>query len=194
MKLPSSGRGLRPTGGVALKSRRTTSRDLEVFNSGSFNGAQQGGDNLFQFFSQEMSFDNRLVTGAPFSADVVTETIQTLPDGNRIVQRVEGRIYRDSHGRTRNERTFQMGGTSEQKQTIAIYDSVSGMRYTLDPETRIANKANSYVRLAPLKPPPPPAPVPPSASANVETPKKIRVSGGVLQGTAIKKVQPPYPP
>jgi TonB family protein len=175
-----------PTGGA--------SRVLEVFNSGSFNGSQQGGDNLFQFFSQEMSFDNRLVTGAPFSADIISETIQMLPDGNRIVQRIEGRIYRDSHGRTRNERIFQMGGTSEQKQTIAIYDSVSGMRYTLDPETRIAHKANSYLRLAPLKPPPPPTPVPPSASASVETPKKISVSGGVLQGTAIKKVQPPYPP
>src|SRR5262249_34902986 len=72
--------------------------------------------------------------------------------------------------------------------------SVGGMSYTLDPETRIARKANSYVRLAPLKPPPPPTPVSPSPSANVETPKKIRVSGGVLQGTVIKKVQPPYPP
>ena len=172
-----------PTGSV--------SRVLEAFNSAFVNAAQQGGDNLFQFFSQEMSFDNRLVTGAPFSADIVSETIQTLADGNRIVQRVEGRIYRDSQGRTRNERTFQMGGTSEQKQSIAIHDSVGGVSYTLDPETRSARKANSYVRAAPLQPS---TPVPPSAPANVEAPKKLTVSGGVLQGKAIKKVQPPYPP
>ncbi|MGH9934698.1 MAG: hypothetical protein ACREAM_00540, partial [Blastocatellia bacterium] len=82
-----------PTGGAL--------RIPEGFNSGLNNSAQQGGDSAFQFFSQEMSFDNRLVKGAPFSADVVTETIQTLPDGNRIVQRVEGRIYRDSQGRAR---------------------------------------------------------------------------------------------
>ncbi|MCI0524334.1 MAG: hypothetical protein L0Y75_03640, partial [Acidobacteria bacterium] len=63
----------------------------EGFSGGWVAGsAQQGGDNVFQFFSQEMSFDNRLVKGAPFSADIVSETVQTLPDGNRIVQRSEG--------------------------------------------------------------------------------------------------------
>src|SRR5262245_9179113 len=34
------------------------SRILEAFNNGFANAAQQGGDNLFQFFSQELSFDN----------------------------------------------------------------------------------------------------------------------------------------
>src|SRR5215813_3118052 len=136
-------------------------RTPELFNSGSFNGAQQGGDSAFQFFSQEMSFDNRLVKGAPFSADIVSETIQNLPDGNRIVQRVEGRIYRDSQGRTRNERTFQMGGTSEQKQTIAIFDPVGGVNYNLDPETRIARKTNAYVTPYQVT-----AVAPPSAPAN----------------------------
>jgi hypothetical protein len=70
--------------------------------------AWQSADSAFQFFSQEKSFDDRLVTGAPFSADVASETIQTLQDGTRIVQRFEGRIYRDSRGRTRSERTYQM--------------------------------------------------------------------------------------
>src|SRR5687767_11771942 len=62
----------------------------------------QSVDSAFQFFSQQKNFDDRLVTGAPFSADVVSETIQTLQDGTRIVQRFEGRIYRDSKGRTRS--------------------------------------------------------------------------------------------
>jgi TonB family protein len=167
------------------------SRLPEIFNGGFANAAQQGGDSAFQFFSQEMSFDNRLVKGAPFFADTVSETIQTLPDGNRIVQRSEGRIYRDSLGRTRSERTYQMGGTSEQKQTINIYDPVIGASYSLDPETKTARK-NSYIRIAPqTSPPPPPLP---SIKANAEAVKKLAVSGGVLQGKAIKKVQPPYPP
>jgi len=175
-----------PTGGAL--------RFPEGFNGGLNNGAQQGGDSAFQFFSQEMSFDNRLVKGAPFSADIVSETIQTLPDGNRIVQRIEGRLYRDSQGRTRNERTFQMGGTSEQKQTININDPVGGISYALDPETRTARKTNSYIRVAPPQSSPSPTPGSPTASANAEAPKKITVSGGVLQGSALRKVQPPYPP
>src|SRR5215510_12025662 len=43
-------------------------------------------------------------------------------------------------------------------------------------------------------PPPPPTSVPPTAETGEETPKKIKVSGGVLQGNAIKRVQPLYPP
>jgi TonB family protein len=154
-------------------------------------GSQQGGDSVFQFFSQEMSFENRLVKGAPFSADIVSETVQTLADGNRIVQRSEGRVYRDSQGRTRNERTFQMGGSSEQKQTINIFDPVANVNYILEPETRTARKMNTFARVP--APPPPPTFIP-SAPANAEAPKKITVSGGVLQGSAIRKVQPPYPP
>jgi TonB family protein len=179
------------------------------------NAAQQGGDSVFQFFSQEMSFDNRLVKGAPFSAEIVSETIQNLPDGNRIVQRSEGRIYRDSQGRTRSERTYQMGGSSEQKQVISIRDSVAGASYSLDPETRIARKNTYYVAMPGMTPSdwiftPPFNPNAPSDAPRRSTinqlapaedapdttaqPKKLNVSGGVLQGTAIKKVQPVYPP
>jgi TonB family protein len=285
-------------------------RTSQLFNSGSFNGAQQGGESAFQFFSQEMSFDNRLVKGAPFSADILSETVQALPDGNRIVQRSEGRIYRDSQGRTRNERTYQMGGSSEQRQVININDPVAGVSYGLDPETKIARKNFNNFGMAPTSdlfltppfnpdapsqqprgvsvgvpggvskgvtggevlvkpqpiypataklinasgevqvsivigengrvveakaikghpalrsaaedaarkwvfkptlldgkpvkqpgtltfvfmPPPPPTSDPPAASSSAETPEKLNVSGGVLQGNAIKRVQPPYPP
>ena len=46
---------------------------------------------------------------------------------------------------------------------------------------------------APPPPPPPPTPAP-EPTPKPEPPKKINVSGGVLQGSALKKVQPPYPP
>ncbi len=39
----------------------------------------------------------------------------------------------------------------------------------------------------------PPVPVTPAAPAPAEAPKQIRVSSAVLQASAIKKVQPPYP-
>jgi periplasmic protein TonB len=42
-------------------------------------------------------------------------------------------------------------------------------------------------------PPPPPPPTKPEPTA-APAPKKLPVSGGVLQGMAINRVQPPYPP
>jgi TonB family protein len=193
-------------------------RIQEAIDSEFANAGQQGGDSVFQFFSQEMSFDHRLVKGAPFSADIVSETNQSLPDGNRIIQRSEGRIYRDSQGRTRSERVYQMGGSSEQKQVISIRDSGAGASYSLDPETKIARKNTYYFATPGMTLPPdwiftPPfnpnapsdaprrrqiqqlAPAPAPASPDTPVPsKKLTVSGGVLQGKAIKKVQPPYPP
>jgi len=44
------------------------------------------------------------------------------------------------------------------------------------------------------EPPPPPPPKPPEPTPTPAPPKKLTVSGGVLQGKAINKVQPPYPP
>jgi TonB family protein len=150
----------------------------------------QSVDSAFQFFSQQKNFDDRLVTGAPFSADVVSETIQTLQDGTRIVQRFEGRIYRDSKGRTRNERTYQMGGTSEQKQTINIYDPVDGASYRFDSDTRTGRKFD-YPKVAP--PPQLQTPVSPSASANAKDSRKGNAPR-VTPGQALKKIQPSYPP
>jgi protein TonB len=43
-------------------------------------------------------------------------------------------------------------------------------------------------------PPPPPPPPKPEPTPTPAPPKRITVSGGVLQGSAIKKIQPPYPP
>jgi TonB family protein len=142
-------------------------------NSSMIKGARIGGGSAFQFFSQEMSFDNNLTAGEPFSADVVSETTQTLADGTRIIQSFAGRIYRDSQGRTRTERAFRMGGTSESIQTIAIYDPVGGASYNLDPETRIAQKTEVPVRVAPPRPP---------------------AGSEVMPGLAIRRFSPPYPP
>jgi hypothetical protein len=44
-----------------------------------------------------------VVRGAPYSATMVTETTQVLPDGNRIRQTTTSRFFRDSEGRVRSE-------------------------------------------------------------------------------------------
>jgi TonB family protein len=168
------------------------SESIEV---SAIDSARIGGSIAFQFFSQEMSFDNNLVIGAPFSADVGSETIQTLADGTRIVQSFAGRIYRDNQGRTRHERAFRMGGTSESIQTITIYDPVGGASYILDPKTRTAHKTDVPVRnrMHP-RPPSPSASASPSVSANTESSKKASLRSEVIPGMAIRKAAPEYPP
>ena len=54
----------------------------------------------------------RLVTGAPYSALGTSETITTLPDGNRIVRQNTVRLWRDSDGRTRAEYSLSSIGGS----------------------------------------------------------------------------------
>jgi len=49
------------------------------------------------------------VTGVPYSAEQVTEHLQTLADGTRITQPSQKvMFYRDSQGRTRTERSFPL--------------------------------------------------------------------------------------
>src|SRR6266540_1531860 len=47
--------------------------------------------------------ETRTLKGAPYSAEVVNEHTQQLADGNRIVERSTGRVYRDKEGRVRRE-------------------------------------------------------------------------------------------
>jgi TonB family protein len=56
----------------------------------------------------------------------------------------------------------------------------------------LTDTASVDALLAPPPPPPPPPPEPKPTPTPV--PKMIRQSGGVLQGSALKRVQPPYPP
>src|SRR5690349_14993935 len=86
----------------------------------------------FEFVSGQL-ISGPPVKGAPYSAEAVNETVQTLADGNRIVQRSSSMQYRDADGRERREETSAMGA-------IFITDPVAGARYTLHPENRIAEK------------------------------------------------------
>jgi len=102
------------------------------------------GDNTFVFVSSEMSFDGKMVKGAPYSAQAVTEMIQTLADGNRIVRRSNASVYRDSEGRTRREQSINHVGSfaasGEPQQTIFINDPVAQVNYILDTKNRTARR------------------------------------------------------
>lgn len=96
------------------------------------------------FFATE-SFGGKVVKGAPYSAEAVTETIQTLGDGNRIVNRMSSVIYRDSEGRTRREQSLKglgiFGSGEEPFKTIFINDPVAGVTFALDSRSHTAHKS-----------------------------------------------------
>ena len=74
----------------------------------------------------------QVVQGAPYCADAVHETVQTLADGNRIVQRQPSRQCRDGQGRTRQE--VMAAG----KRNVYLRDPVAQEAWMLDVEARQA--------------------------------------------------------
>jgi len=102
-------------------------------------------DKDFIFVASEVNFGGKVVKGAPYSAEAVTETTQTLGDGNRIINKTTSMQYRDGEGRTRREQTIKMlgplAGGGEPLQTIFINDPVAGVTYSLDSRTHVARKS-----------------------------------------------------
>jgi hypothetical protein len=89
--------------------------------------------------------EGKVVTGAPYSAQAVTETSQVLADGNRITRKSLSLIARDGQGRTRREQNLdKVGpwstGNPETSTTVFINDPVSGTRYTLESNSHAAVK------------------------------------------------------
>jgi hypothetical protein len=86
----------------------------------------------------------KVVTGAPYSAVGVTETKQTLADGNTIDRKVQANIYRDSQGRTRRETTFPglgpLAASGQTHSVVMIHDPVASAGYILHPDTKIAEQ------------------------------------------------------
>ena len=70
------------------------------------------------------------VKGAPYSADGVTETAQTLGDGTHINRRESYTIYRDGEGRIRRE----------SGDDVWISDPVANVSYVLNSKQQMARK------------------------------------------------------
>lgn len=87
----------------------------------------------------------RTVKNAPYSADIVTETTQALPDGNRIRQTSTSRFYRDSDGRTRREQSLaalnRVAPNANLPQVVFISDPVAGADYALNVSNKTATRS-----------------------------------------------------
>src|SRR5215467_16252106 len=100
--------------------------------------AQRGGPGEPAVFTRA-NIQSEVVKGAPYSAEIVNESSQTLSNGNHIFRRTTSRVYRDSEGRTRREEDRPNGSPG-----ISISDPVAGVSWSLDPGTHVAWKTASF--------------------------------------------------
>ncbi|HKW99038.1 MAG TPA: hypothetical protein VJN43_14960 [Bryobacteraceae bacterium] len=149
--------GVISAGSAIIRAQEPT--DVIIHKEVKIAGPGEGGDVLFfrqgaepgpitmDFIGAEMSFSDQPVKGAPYMADAVTETTQTLADGNHISRKSTSTIYRDSEGRTRREETMAAIGpwaaAGNPPQTIFIHDPVAGSNYVLNPQSHSARKLAS---------------------------------------------------
>lgn len=76
-----------------------------------------------------------VIKGAPYSATISNESVQTLSDGTHIVQSSDGSAARDSQGRTRQDAPLPMIGglaATDAPHLVMIQDPVAGVAYTLN--------------------------------------------------------------
>jgi hypothetical protein len=88
------------------------------------------------------------VKNAPYSAAAISASVQVLADGNRIVKETRTLLYRDSYGRTRQERNGPHGTR------VYVFDPNEDRSFALNPDKRTS------IRI-PRVPAPPAPPAPP---------------------------------
>ncbi len=97
-----------------------------------------GGD--FALERAEFGISNKVVQGAPYSAQATTQFTQALANGDHIQRTTTALVARDSQGRTRTERSFgAIGALSAGPgagRTVMIFDPVAGKSYVLDPASK----------------------------------------------------------
>jgi hypothetical protein len=135
----------------------------------------------------------KIIKGAPYFADVVIESTQELPDGNRILNRTTGRVYRDGEGRVRREENRAHGQSGQG--SITITDPVANVSVAMDPETKTAWRTASGTARAIVGLGGRGGAV--ARSTNVdpaELERRRRIEAEIAAGTARTVAPPPPPP
>jgi hypothetical protein len=133
-------------GGASAQSGSDSSIDPVVLAKTIAQTAQAsgGGGGAVAFSTSVVGSYSKPVTGAPYSAQIVTESVQPFADGNSITHTSTSTVYRDSLGRTRHEQNINVVGPVQLSgspiQFITIDDPVSGVHYTLNPSKMIATQ------------------------------------------------------
>src|SRR5262245_48169032 len=97
-----------------------------------------------EFTAAPIAFDTATVSGAPYTAEAVTEFVQTLADGNRIARQSKAQLARDTAGRTRREEGLAMLGpmvnTPEDFRHVQITDPEARTMVMLNVRDKTAQK------------------------------------------------------
>lgn len=99
--------------------------------------------------------DNTLVKNQPLTADFESETVRILANGTSTRRRVATKVYRDKDGRTRREQIVYPNGITpaiSAEPIISIYDPVSRFGYSINPQTRTAERRKLPLDLLPGAP------------------------------------------
>jgi hypothetical protein len=91
------------------------------------------------------------VQGAPYSATITNESVQTFADGNRIVQSSTGTTARDSMGRTRQDAPLPPIGNmspADAPHIVFLQDPVAQLSYTLNLTDKTAVKNPGFSGMA----------------------------------------------
>jgi len=148
------------------------------------------------FIGSEFGATREIVKNAPYTADAVSESIQLLQDGNRIVKRTTTRLARDTYGRTRQEKETPRGSI------VYIFDPIDDRNYALNPQKRLAVRIPRVPALpAPpvpsmdFTPPVPGAPLAPAVTSGTPLAPRSAVTPPtpVTPGSVVTPV-PPVPP
>ena len=126
VRIVTRGTGGEPIGLRTLSSTLGDLPDINVLVSNAMSEAFSGG----------VMTTAKNVKNAPYSAEVISEKTQTLPDGNQITQKSSTYSWRDSAGRTRQETRDAKGDV----RSVQIHDAVEGTRYVLSPAKKTATK------------------------------------------------------
>ena len=136
----------------------------------------------------------KVVTGAPYSAQAVTEHTQTLPDGNTIHTTFTATVYRDSQGRTRREQEIgTIGPWAAQggpHKVIIISDPVAGFTEALNPDTQVARQMPFRARAGAWKSAEAGRQKPENPNVKTETLGTQVIGGVAAQGTRITRTIP----
>jgi hypothetical protein len=98
-----------------------------------------------RFIGAELRFGDKLIKGAPFSAEIVIEDTRRLFDGSTVTKQLKGLVARDSEGRTRREQPLApiggfnvFGSDGNPQKLIFINDFTTQTQYFLDVVRQVA--------------------------------------------------------
>lgn len=89
-----------------------------------------------------VEFERTIVPDSPFSATMIIESSERMPDGSLSNKTITSLIYRDSKGRTRRDWLPEaLSSTPAEPTRSVIHDAVAGFTYNLDHRAASAQRA-----------------------------------------------------